>query len=436
MTDEEIARLALLRENQPSVHTPATKKEKHSDVQVSPEIDIDAEALRRMRGQVQPEPLPSREEWQSRNPGADYDKAMKERLENPMQVIDGEDPEEIKYKQTQARLREADQALENKLAKEDNTNYYVAGAGAATGAYLRHKGLETSRFFSPGENVYQPSSKSVEAINEKLRQVTGDPTFDVRGMTPQQIERILQGGEGSTHGTTGAQRMYGFQGEQQRRSRTQNEIENLVNRTHPNTPDPIAQAGKLVPLKSGIEVPVNTAQQVSTQQFNDVNKAVNEASKDLRMSGIKSGATKLGMGTVGGALTALQGYNMATQKQPTDYSQYLSLLGNLGITFGGPRLGAVGAAFQVPYAVKHREDLMRGMTMSDINPTGMPVGTVGSEASPLQEPVKTVPPRTPPLTFSEKTREEGRRAFPNGTSSLLDYLSMPAYFGAIAGRRD
>ena len=43
MTDEEIARLALLRESQPSVRAPAHKKEKQGDVQVSSEIDVDAE---------------------------------------------------------------------------------------------------------------------------------------------------------------------------------------------------------------------------------------------------------------------------------------------------------------------------------------------------------------------------------------------------------
>ena len=262
----------------------------------------------------------------------------------------------------------------------------AAGTGAAAGAYMRHKGAETSNLLKSGQNVYQPSDKSVEAINQKLRQVTGDPTIDVRGMTPQQIERILQGGEGSTHGTTGAQRMYGFQGEQQRKSRYQKEIESLVSSLHPNAPDPIAQAGQLVPLKSGIQVPVDTAQQVSSQQYKNTDKAIQDANKELKMAGIKSGAAKVGMGTAGGALTGLQAYGMATQDQPADLTQYLSLLGNLGITFGGKILGPLGAAAQIPYAVKHREDLMRGMTMNDINPTGMPLGTVGSGESPLQEP--------------------------------------------------
>jgi len=137
MTEEEIARIALLRESQSSA--PAPKKEKQSAVQASPEIDVEAEVLRRLRGQLPPEPLPSREVWQARNPGADYDQAMKERQDNPMGAVDADDPETIKFKQIQDQLMKADKSLEERLAKESNKSDYLLGAGALTGAYVAGK---------------------------------------------------------------------------------------------------------------------------------------------------------------------------------------------------------------------------------------------------------------------------------------------------------
>jgi hypothetical protein len=146
-------------------------------------------------------------------------------------------------------------------------------------------------------------------------------------------------------------------------------------------------------------------------------------------------------GMLSGALAAPAIYQAMTQKEPTDWTQKLAISGALPTIFPNiagkvPGLNYVAPCLGVPYAVKHRNELLNQMSMSDINPTAFPAGTVGSEESPMQEPARQAPSQTPPLTFSEKTREEGRRAFPNGTSSLLDYLSMPAYFGAIAGRKN
>jgi hypothetical protein len=38
-------------------------------------------------------------------------------------------------------------------------------------------------------------------------------------------------------------------------------------------------------------------------------------------------------------------------------------------------MGAAGALATLPYAIKNREELLRGMTQSDINPTAFPAGT-------------------------------------------------------------
>jgi hypothetical protein len=270
---------------------------------------------------------------------------------------------------TAAQLFEKEKA-EQAAHDEEMKKLTAAGAGAATGAFLRHKGVEAKNVFGPGQNVYQPSEKNINSINMVLRQKTGDPTMDVRGLTTAQVERILSGGPGSALDTSGRQRSEGFGLESQRRSRVQQETENLVNRLSPTTRDPLAAVGEpLVPLKSDLIVPRSVAVQQHEQQTANQLNAIQNAEQKLRTYGLKSGAAKVGMGTVGGALTGLQGYNMATQKEPVDWSQYLSLLGNLGITFGGPKLGTVGGLAQIPYAVKHREDIARGMGLGEINPT-------------------------------------------------------------------
>jgi len=80
------------------------------------------------------------------------------------------------------------------------------------------------------------------------------------------------------------------------------------------------------------------------------------------------------LGFMGGAITAEQAYHMAMDylknKVTPDWTQLTSLAGGPLVTFGGRRLGPLGLAMQIPYAVKHREDIARGMTMGDIAPYG------------------------------------------------------------------
>jgi len=294
---------------------------------------------------------------------------------------------------SQASVRQVDNELDRQQKERDQANHEeflrkatAAGAGASVGAILRHKGMEARNIFSPGQNVYQPSEKSIQNINVQLRQKTGDPTLDYRALTPDQVNRILSGGEGSTLGTTGRQRSEGFNLETSRRSRLQNDLENLVNQKFPGTPDPIISVGEpLVPLKSNLIVPQSVATKEAEKTTSNTLQAINEAEKSAKISGIKSGLTKGGMGALGGALTGLQGYNMATQEKPLDWSHYLSLLGNLGMTFGGKALGTLGGLAQIPYAIKHRDELAHGMTYGDINPT-----VFGGSPEAMESPFKSI----------------------------------------------
>lgn len=80
------------------------------------------------------------------------------------------------------------------------------------------------------------------------------------------------------------------------------------------------------------------------------------------------------MAGVGGALTLEQAYQMArdyykTKKMP-DWTQFTSLAGGPLATFGGPKLGILGGLMQLPYVVKHHEDIARGLTVGDVMPEG------------------------------------------------------------------
>lgn len=262
----------------------------------------------------------------------------------------------------------------------------AAGAGAATGALARYKGAELNgKFMKPGEGVFAPSEKQIETINAQLRQRTGDPKIDVRGMSQEQVDRLLSGGEGSTLGTSGRQRTETFNLETQRRSEYQKWIEDMVKKLYPNERPPLTAVNEpMVQLENNIVVPSSTATQIEGQRAGQATKALSEAQAEASRAGRMSGMSKMGQGAVGGALTAAQAYNMMKQPQPTDWTQYLSLLGNLGITLGGPRLGTVGGLAQIPYAVKHREEIARGLTLGEINPTAF-----GGSPEELETPINS-----------------------------------------------
>jgi hypothetical protein len=439
MTEEEIARIALLRESQSS--TPAPKKEKQPAVQASPEIDVDAEVLRRLRGQVQPEPLPSREVWQARNPGADYDQAMKERQDNPMQAVDADDPETIKFREIQAQLIKADKSLEERLAKESNKSDYLLGAGALAGADKKIKQQEqVADSVNKKYSHLPPEARPVDSrslqryINSQfshqiplddLKRLTG---IDIRTMAEvQEARRMVEGSDAQRipvkKDVSDPSRITGY-------------------RNVAGTP-PIDISGY--------------AQQPQTF-FSKMGRSVAQGAQSM-------GGDALGYvrPVAGGMIAFPQLYDVgmsAFGNKPIDIEQSASGLGGLAMMSKSNRMGTLGGIAQLPYAIKNREELLKNMTMGDINPVAYPAGTAESTSSPMQEPTsfgtignvlkraneeqrkklgygqQQTQPQTAPLSFFEKMREEGQRAFPNQSISLLDRLMMPAYMGAIAGRRD
>lgn len=279
--------------------------------------------------------------------------------ENQEDAYKDQDHNDIAQKLRIAELESQAESKANQKVDDRTLRNAVIASGGVGGAYLRHKGVEIGNILKPGATTYQASPQSVVKINTVLRQKTGDPRADIRQMTDEAVDRILSGGEGPTYGTSGRQRTEGFNLETSRRARHQKEIESLVESKFPGTRDPYVSVGEsMVPLKSNIVVPESTARQMAEQKTQQNLQAIQEAERKAARSGLASGAAKVGMGALGGALTAAQGLNMATQKEPIDWTQWLSLGGGPLMTFGGKLLGPIGALMQMPYAVKHPEEYL------------------------------------------------------------------------------
>ncbi|CAB4131799.1 hypothetical protein UFOVP125_9 [uncultured Caudovirales phage] len=108
-----------------------------------------------------------------------------------------------------------------------------------------------------------------------------------------------------------------------------------------------------------------------------------------RARNLQRGSATLTGGLFGAPLAA-QGYTMATQKEPIDWTQLLSLGGNALGAFGPltskvpfvgrvPVAGPLATLAQIPYAVKNREALFRALEKSDVMPPGIVTGAEASE---------------------------------------------------------
>jgi hypothetical protein len=291
---------------------------------------------------------------------------MKERQDNPMQVVDADDPEAIKFREIQDQLMKADKSLEERLAKESNKSDYLLGAGALAGAYTKRKQQVADSVDSKYSHL-PPEARPVDSrslqryINSQfshqiplddLKRLTG---IDIRTMSEvQEARRMVEGSE--------AQRVP-VKKDIDDRSRT------VSYRNIPGTP-PIDISGY--------------AQQPQTF-FSKMGRNIAQGAQSM-------GGDALGYARpiVGGLIAAPQLYDVgmnAFGNKPVDKTQVMSGLGGLGMMSKSKSLGALGAVAQLPYAIKHREELLKNMTMNDINPLAFPAGTAESTSSPMEEPM-------------------------------------------------
>jgi len=270
---------------------------------------------------------------------------------------------------------------------------------------------------------YINSQFSVQIPLEKLNQITG---MDIRTMKEvQEARRMIEGTE--------AQREPVVKDVGGRRKTV----------AYRNTP-----AQSPIDISQFVNEPPSIAHRISN--------AISEGTKSAA-----TGAYNRMRPIFGGMVAAPQLLEAGTDylhNKPVDLTQVASGFGGIGMMTQNKTLGALGAAAQLPYAIKHREELLNNMTMNDINPLAFPAGTAESMSSPMEAPTSfgTISgvlqraneqqrkklgydqqqPQAPQMSYGEKMREENRRVFPKKEGTLLDYLSFPAYMGAVAGRRD
>lgn len=161
-------------------------------------------------------------------------------------------------------------------------------------------------------------------------------------------------------------------------------------------PSPLGTMGEVRPGAAPAQAPVRaapapTAPAQQTPTAEQMASRIRAASSRARM--LQRGANVAVRGAFGAPLAA-QGYNMATQEEPIDWQQWLSLGGGALGAFGPltsklpfmgrvPVAGPVGALAQVPYAIKHREEIARGMTLPDVLNPALLTGPEMFEKLPL-----------------------------------------------------
>jgi hypothetical protein len=255
------------------------------------------------------------------------------------------------------------------------------------------------------KDIKAKQSASEAAVEAHLREVTGDPKIKASSYTPEQIERLMAGGNKPSLGIPARARVATFNDETQRMADV-----NSLNRDELNTMghDPrhaSRESGPLVRLQNSlIAVPPHVAEgyvspeeqaaeearllqkqktieetkqllakhqadmAAHDQSIKDLGTAKEQAAYEQlkaqnlrdRATAFRTGSAKVGAGMIGGAATGAQlaeiGKHALQGEMPTK-EELMSALGGLGMTFGGKKLGTAGAIAQLPYVIKNSANL-------------------------------------------------------------------------------
>ena len=239
---------------------------------------------------------------------------------------------------------------------------YLTGVGAGLGAYGSYKGVGMD-FFKPDPRIFAPkkintvappatSSVSPEEYASRIAN-TGDGMSDV--------EHTMRSGQGRREGQTGRQREDAQHWESNRQSLAREQLK------APGASKVIVDTGPMYPTKHGFGVPYHVAEALENERLMDEARAkvLNDAAKEklaketaeklaaeqkaAQWAGIRSGATKIGLGGLGGAFAAKDLYEAIDEMRARgiDDENIAKLLGGIGgglMTIPTPLTEAGGAA--------------------------------------------------------------------------------------------
>ena len=273
-----------------------------------------------------------------------------------------------------------------KKKEEDKANkatMYGAGAGAYaahTDAFRRTAG----KLVKPAATVYAPSApKSPRPPSRPSAGVRIEPSFGGAGgaaSEASQVDQMMQSIKGENK-PTGRQMERGHNWETNRESLATKH--NL--KTVPGAPQAIVEAGPMAPTRGGIAVPESVAREMeeealrreaarrvaeqnakaaadarAAQEAERVAqaeaKSAERAATKAKMLGYGKGLSRVGLGALGGALSAKDAYELSQKPRSEwtdeDYGKAISAAGGLAMTvpsgygqIGGLALAGAGMAY-------------------------------------------------------------------------------------------
>jgi hypothetical protein len=300
------------------------------------------------------------------------------------------------------KRRQEEEAKKQPPKNEFERNPEITGMGGLLGAMAQYKGA--------GQNLFRPDPNLFIATNPNMPNAPrGGVMAPVVPATD--VEHVLQSGQEPRPQVTGRQKESGHNWESNRQSLAQQ-----MGLSQPGASNVVVQSGPMYPTKSGVGIPQNVAiemeqelqakqaaeaeqrRQLLAKQAAEQQRVDQQKARRAKVIGAAKGTGQIGQGFVGGALAAPALYEYTRDalkkdaKKPADTTQLASGVGGLMMALGKGKLGTLGALAQIPYVVKHRDELARSQMLSDIVPDTMRMGMTGSE---MYEPAGTMPTRKP-----------------------------------------
>ena len=301
------------------------------------------------------------------------------------------------------KLKQEEDKKKQPPKNEFERNPEITGLGAILGGMSQYKGV--------GQNLFSPAPDLF--VHRDSNMPTGQKSSVLPTVPATDVEHVIQSGQEVRPQVTGRQKESGHNWETNRQSLAQQQ-----GLSQPGASNVVVEAGPMYPTKSGVGIPQSVAvemeqelqlkqaqeaeqrKQLLAKQEAEQQRIAQQKARRAQVIGAAKGTGRIAQGIVGGttAAPALYEYGRDILKKdvnkPADTTQGLSGLGGLMMALGKGKMGGLGAALQVPYVVKHRDELARSQLMSDVVPDVIRMGMTGSE---LYEPANTMPVKPFPI---------------------------------------